>query len=71
MIRLCRVLCRLLPAGNGEVLCARAQGVPHEHPIFAVLPSVQLLPYPPLDGVGCGDMLGSLEDHRLEDDEPL
>ena len=33
--------------------------------------SVQPLPYPPSDGVGCGDMSGLLQDHRLEDDEPL
>ena len=71
MLRLCPVLHRLLPGGNGEVLCARVQVVLHNHLMFAVLPSVQVLLYPPSDGVGCGDMLVSLQYHRLEDDELL
>ena len=65
------MLRRLPPTGDGEVLCARAQGVLGEHPMLVVLPSVQALLYPPSDGVGCGDMLGLLQYHRLEDDEPL
>ena len=32
------------------------------------LPSVQSILYPSLDCLGCGDMSGSLKDHRLEDD---
>ena len=50
---------------DGEVLCAHAQGDLHKHPMSAGLPSVQTIPYPPFHGVGCGDMSGSLQDHRL------
>ena len=71
MIRLCPVLRRLLPAGDGEVLCACVQGILYKHTIFALLPSVQSLPYLPSDDVGYGDMSGLLQDHILEDDEPL
>ena len=71
MVFLCPVLRQLLPPGDGEIICARAQGVLDEHPILVILPSVQELLYPPLDGVGCGDMLGSLQYHRLEYEEPL
>ena len=65
VIRLCPVLRGLLPAGYDELLCARAQGVLHDHPMSAVLPIVQPLSYPPSDGVGCSDMSGSLQDHSL------
>ena len=68
---MCPVLCQFLPPGNGEVLCARAQGVLDKHPMFAVLPSVQALLYPPSYGVVCSDMTVSLQYHCLEDDEPL
>ena len=71
MVYLCPVICRLLPLGDGEVLCARAQDVLDKHPIFAVLPSVQALHCPPSDSMGYGDMLVSLQYHLLEDDEPL
>ena len=43
----------------------------HEHPVMAGLTSGQPLSYPPSDGMGCGDMSGSFQDHNLEDDEPL
>ena len=65
------MIIRLLPACDGEVLCTHAQGVIHEHPMMAGLPSVQTLSYPPSYGVGCSNMLGSLQDHHLEDDKPL
>ena len=62
---------RLFPPGDGELLNARAQGVLDKHPMLAVPPSVQALLYPPSDGVGCGDMLGLFQYHRLKNDEPL
>ena len=65
------MIIRLLPACDGEVLCTHAQGVIHEHPMMAGLPSVQPFFYPPSDAVGCGDVSDSLHDHHLEDNEPL
>ena len=62
------VLHGLLPVGDGEVLFACAQGDLHKHPTTAGLPSVQLVPYPPLDGVGCNYMSGLLQNHCMEDD---
>ena len=71
MISLSTVLLRLLPVGNGEVLCAHVQDVFHTHPMTAGLPSFQPISCPPSDGVGCGDILVSFQYHFLEDDEPL
>ena len=71
VISLCPVLLRLIPAGDGEVLFACAQGFLHKNPMTTVFPSVQPLFYPPSDGVLCGDMLVLLQDYRLEDNEPL
>ena len=71
MVCLCLVLFRILPLGEVEVLCALVQDILDAYTMFAVLPSFQTLLYLPLDGVGCGDMLGSLQYHRLEDNGPL
>ena len=71
VVLLSPVLWSLLSPGDGEVLCARAQSILYQHGMFAFSPSVLALLGPLSDGMGCGDMLGSFQDHCLEDNETL
>ena len=65
------VLLRLLPVFGGELLLTILQRLLHKHTVSPGFPGVNPLLNPPPDRVGCGDMSGSLQYHRLEDDEPL
>ena len=71
MVSLGPVLLRLLPSGDSKVLLARSQRVLDQHRVFALPPGVQPLFDAPADRLGYGDMTGSLQDHRLNVDEPL
>ena len=71
MVRLCPVLHRLLPLGNGEILPTRSQRVLYQHDMISLRLGVQPHSDSLTDGLGCGDMTGSLQDYRLEEDEPL
>ena len=71
MVSLGPVLRRLLPLDDGKVLLAWPQCVFDQHRVFALPPGVQPLFDAPTDRLGCGDTMGSLQDHRLKDDEPL
>ena len=65
------VLRRLLPTGGGKVLLARPEGVSDKHCMLALPPVVEPFCDPTSDCMGCGDVAGSLQDHHLEDDEPI
>ena len=71
MVCLSPVLRRLLPPGGGQVVLARPEGVPDKHHMLAgppgIYPILNLAP----DRMGCGDVAGLLQDHRLECNEPL
>ena len=71
MVCLSPVLRRLLPLGGGQIFLARPEGVPDKHRMLAAPPGIQRLFDPAHDRTGCGDVAGSWQDHRLEDDEPL
>ena len=71
MVSLGPVLHRLLPTGNGKVLLAGPQGVLDQHHVLALPPGVKPFFNVTRDRLGCGDMTGSFQYHRLEDDEPL
>ena len=65
------VLRSFLPADGSEVLSGGPQRVIHQHCELSRLPHVNAFPNPPPDILGCCDMGGSLESHRLKDDEAL
>ena len=71
MVILGVVLRRLLPPGDGMVLIACLQCVFNQHHVFVLPPGVQTLFDAPTDCLGCGDMMGSLQDHCMKDNEPL
>ena len=60
-----------LSTDSGEVLSGGPQRVLHQHREYPRLPRIQTFFDPPLDVPGCRDMAGSLELHRLKDDESL
>ena len=71
MVGIRLVLLELLSVGGGEIFFARVQGLLYQNPVTIFLPVVKpLLNYLP-DCVGCGDMMGLLQDHLVKDDEPL
>ena len=71
VVCLCPVLRRILSPGGGQIVIARPEGVPDKHRMLAGLPGLQPFLYPAPDCMGCIDVVGSLHDHRLEDNEPL
>ena len=71
MVSLGPVLRRLLPPGDSEVLLAGPHGIFNQHRMLAFPPGVQPFFYATSGCLGCGDMTGSLQDHLLEDDEPI
>ena len=71
MVDLSPVLLVLLSAGGSGVLRAHVQGLLYHHPMAPCLPGVHSLLNPPSDYLGCGYMIGSLQNHRLKDNEPL
>ena len=71
MVSLGPVLRRLLPLGNGKVLLAGPHGIFGQHRMLAFPPGIQPFFYSMSDRLGFGNMTGSLQDHCLEDDEPL
>ena len=52
-------------------MSARAQGILDQRTMTTCLPGVNPLLNPLSDCVGCGDMMGLLQDHRLKENEPL
>ena len=70
-VGLSTVLCGFIPVAGVEVLRARAQCVLHYHGVIPLLPSVQSLLNPTPYVLGCRDMVGPLERHRLKDNETL
>ena len=52
-------------------MCAHVQGLLYQYPMAPCLPVVQPLLDPLSNLLGCGDLIGLLQDHRLKDDEPL
>ena len=71
VIRLCPVILGILSTGGGEVLLTRPHRIFHQHTMPPCLPSIQPLLYPLPYCVVCGDMLGSLQYHHMEDNAPL
>ena len=71
MVRLSLVLRRLLLPGKSEILPACPQCVLYHNGMPSLRPGVQTLSNALTDGLGCGDMTGLLQDHRLKEDEPL
>ena len=71
MVSLGLVFRCLLPPGDSKVLLTHSQRFLNQHRIFALPPGVQPLFDAPADRLGYGDMTGSLQDHRLNVDEPL
>ena len=71
MVGLSLILFGFIPADGDEVLRARAQCILHEHCVLSLIPSVQALLDPKAYVLGCHDMAGPLEHHRLKDDETL
>ena len=71
VVGLSPVLHRLLPLGGSKVLLARPEGVAKKHRMLAFPPGVLPFCDPTSDRMECGDVAGSLQDHRLEDDESL
>ena len=67
----CPVFRRLLPLGDGKLFPTRSQRVFHQNLMLPLLPGVQSLLDTPTDGLGCDDMLVSLQDHRMKEDKPL
>ena len=56
---------------GSEVLSGGTHRVLHQHCELFCLPHVNAFPNPPPDILGCCDMGGSMESHRLKDDEAL
>ena len=71
MVDICPVLLVLHSAVIGEGLLTHVQGILYQHSITTCILGVKNLLNTPPDCVGCGDMTGLLQDHRLKDDEPL
>ena len=71
MVCLIPMLRGFLPLDGGEVLHVGAKCVLHDHCVLPRLPIVQSLLDPSVDVLGCGEMAGSPERHRLKDDETL
>ena len=71
MVCLCPVLRRLLSPGGGQIVLSRPEGVPDKHRMLANPPGLQPFLYLAPERMGCGDVASSLQDYRLEDDEPL
>ena len=67
MVRLSPVLRRLLPPGNIEIFPLRLQRFLYQHRMLPLRPGVHPLSDVPTDGLGCGGMTGSLQDHRLKE----
>ena len=65
------VILVLLPAGGGEVLPEITQRLLHEHPVTPGLPHVKPILDPLPYRMGCGNTLGSLQYHCLEENVPL
>ena len=65
------VILRLLRTGGGEVLFECPQSLLHKNPVQPCFPCVQTLLYFSPNRVGCIDMLGSLQYHRLEHNKLL
>ena len=60
-----------LATDRGEILSGGPQCVLHQHGIPPRLPRIKTFLNAPSDVPGCRDMAGSLERHRLKDDELL
>ena len=71
MVGLGPVLRRLFPTGGGKLLLAQPEGVANKHRTLAFPPDVEPFHDPTSDHMGCGDVAGLLQDHPLEDNEPL
>ena len=71
MVGLGPVLRNLFPPGVVKVLLARPLGVANKHCMLAFTPGIEPFHDMTSDRMGCGDVAGSLQDHRLEEDEPL
>ena len=71
MVCLSPIIGGFIPADGGEVLRAGAQCVLHEHCVVSCLPSVQALLDPSAYVLGCRDMAGPLECHRMKGNETL
>ena len=71
MVCLSLVLRRLLSPVGGQIFLARPEGVPDKHRVLAGHPGIQPILNPAPERIRCSDVAGSLQDHRLEDDETL
>ena len=71
MERLFSLLIQLIPSILGEVIVAYVISLPNHNLMLAGIPRVKVFLDMPLYLVGSSNMGSALQDHHLEDDEPL